>query len=237
VTDKNHLGSPYPSISVRRPLQTPGSIDVNAGGSGVAPDGEDPVGGESDQDDDGMDAETERAAVLSGTHMQMQCKFLDALAELLSPGTGWDHVTATSLRDHEGSVLITASRNDGFGRKKYPDDSAKCRDILSNLSVYLSRDERGTAAAGGVIDCEVAFIEHSRDRLVEWLDLLGHYVQVAESTKTSQRQRPLIRNSIQKQWQLFYKRAVQSGTGTEINAEDIVSRAYALCASPGFHYS
>jgi hypothetical protein len=211
-----------------------GSADIKVSSAGVAPDGEDPVGGKSDSDDDGMDTVTERAAVLSRTHIDIQRTFLDALAELLSPRKGWDHVTATSLREHGGRVTITVSRNDAFGRKKGSDDGAKSRDLLATLSMYLSRCDSRTAAAEGGMDCEAAFIEHSRDRVLEWLNPLRHYVEVVEGTKTAQRPGPLIPNSTQKQWQLFYNTAVQSGASTDISAVDVVSQAYALCASPHF---
>lgn len=62
-----------------------------------------------------LDAETERTVVLQGPRESIRSKFLDCVAQLLSPSKGWESVAATALREQEDFVEIDVARNDCFG--------------------------------------------------------------------------------------------------------------------------
>jgi hypothetical protein len=62
-----------------------------------------------------VDAETERTVVLQGTRESIRSKFLDCVAQLLSPSKGWANVTTIALREQEDFVEIDIARNDCFG--------------------------------------------------------------------------------------------------------------------------
>ena len=61
-----------------------------------------------------LDAETERTEVLQGQRESIRSKFLDTIAQLLSPNRGWESVTATALREREDFVEVDVARNDCF---------------------------------------------------------------------------------------------------------------------------
>jgi len=69
--------------------------------------GEEEEGGE-------LDAETERATFIQGSRESIRSKFLDCIAQLLSPSKGWGSVAATALREREDFVEIDVARNDCF---------------------------------------------------------------------------------------------------------------------------
>lgn len=62
-----------------------------------------------------LDVETETAVVLQSSKESIRSKFLDCIAQLLSPSKGWKSVTATALREWEDFVEIDVARNDCFG--------------------------------------------------------------------------------------------------------------------------
>ncbi|KAL9099992.1 MAG: hypothetical protein Q9163_004573 [Psora crenata] len=61
-----------------------------------------------------LDAVTERTAVLQEPRESIRSKFLDCIAQLLSPSKGWESVTATALREREDFVEVDIARNDCF---------------------------------------------------------------------------------------------------------------------------
>jgi hypothetical protein len=71
-----------------------------------------------DSSDDDTDYETEKNAILSGPQDSIRRKFLDCIAQLLSPCKGWDWVTATAMREGEDGVKVDIARNDGFRSNK-----------------------------------------------------------------------------------------------------------------------
>lgn len=75
----------------------------------------DDVEEEEDLEDAEIDARSERVAILQGTRESICSKFLDCVAQLLSPSKGWSSVTATGLREEEDFVEIDVARNDCFG--------------------------------------------------------------------------------------------------------------------------
>ncbi|KAL2845541.1 hypothetical protein BJX68DRAFT_256734 [Aspergillus pseudodeflectus] len=64
--------------------------------------------------DSESDCHTERAEVLSGPRDSVGRKFLDCIAQLLSPCKGWDGVTAAGMRGGEHGVVVHVASNDGF---------------------------------------------------------------------------------------------------------------------------
>lgn len=61
-----------------------------------------------------MDYESDKTVILSDPRESVRQKFLDCIAQLLSPYKGWDGVTATALREGEDRVEVDVARNDGF---------------------------------------------------------------------------------------------------------------------------
>jgi hypothetical protein len=97
-----------------------------------------------------LDAETEKMVVLQGSRASIRSKFLDCIAQLLSPSKGWDNVTATALREHEDFVPIDVARNDCFGTvsNSWPSqpvcafgrpETEYCRELKN----YLSTTQQG----------------------------------------------------------------------------------------------
>lgn len=58
--------------------------------------------------------DTEKNTILSGPQDSVRRKFLDCIAQLLSPCKGWDGVTATAIREGEDGVEVDVARNDNF---------------------------------------------------------------------------------------------------------------------------
>ena len=97
-----------------------------------------------------LDAETERMVVLQGPSASIRFKFLDCIAQLLSPSKGWDNVTATALREHEDFVAIDVARNDSFGAvsNSWPGQHAcafgrRETKYCAELKNYLSTTQQG----------------------------------------------------------------------------------------------
>lgn len=70
---------------------------------------------EEDFDGDELDVKTENKVILTRSGDLVRSRFLDCVAELVSPSKGWDHVIATGLRESIDSIEIDITRNDGFG--------------------------------------------------------------------------------------------------------------------------
>lgn len=73
------------------------------------------IGGHTDDSSDyEADYETEKNMILSGPRDSIRQKFLDCIAQLLSPWKGWNGVTATAIREGEAGVEVDIARNDEF---------------------------------------------------------------------------------------------------------------------------
>lgn len=95
-------------------------------------------------DTDKLEAETDKAGNLIDSDHSLRSKFLDCVAELLSPSKGWQHVVATGLRESEDFVNIDIARNDGFDKAQSCDGVrgshvkvADLRSYLGHLQKYL----------------------------------------------------------------------------------------------------
>jgi hypothetical protein len=67
--------------------------------------------------DDEFEIDSVDLAVLTRSDDKVRMKFLDSLAELVSPSKGWSAVTATAMREKEDHVEIDVAMND---RSKCP---------------------------------------------------------------------------------------------------------------------
>jgi hypothetical protein len=81
-----------------------------------------------------VDAKSDRAACLESSRDSIRSQFLDCIAQLLSPNTGWEYVVATALREREDSVEVDVARNDCF-----------CMNIASDCSSGRGTVELGMA--------------------------------------------------------------------------------------------
>jgi hypothetical protein len=106
---------------------------------------------DEDFDADKFDAETDKTGGFTDSDHSLRFKFLDCVAELLSPSKGWQHVLATGLRESEDSIDIDIARNDGFDTaQSYYSvgeshvEVADLHSYLGHLQKYLlSTSERG----------------------------------------------------------------------------------------------
>jgi hypothetical protein len=111
------------------------------------------LGDEADnQEYDGQDVDfkTETATALSSPIDALRQKFLDCLAELLSPSKGWDDVTSTALREYEDRVEIDVARNAGFDVPVSPTmagdvEVKKDEEYLRSVEEYLSSQSATSA--------------------------------------------------------------------------------------------
>jgi hypothetical protein len=200
----------------------------------------------SDLDDDGApDADTERAVTLSGseTHEQRcKSKFLDALAELLSPMKGWAYVTAASLQENQDNVTITVARNNGFAGNSDRGDGLKCQDLVGGLSSYLSIDEdddndTGASGTGALLPFEVAVIEYNGDRIEKWLDsvrrdLKGTHTAGRASGEGSLDGTESTRSQLE--WDAFCSALLEGERDQGNDGSTLVLQAYSLCRLPHF---
>lgn len=73
---------------------------------------------EGDEDEEidpnDLDTATEANAILTDSLSSIQSKFLDCIAQLLSPSKGWKYVTATAMRNDQEYTDIIVARNDCF---------------------------------------------------------------------------------------------------------------------------
>lgn len=70
---------------------------------------------EDESSDDDQVCETEKNMILTGPRDSVRRKFLDCIAQLMSPCKGWDGVTATAMQEGEDRLRVDIARNDGFG--------------------------------------------------------------------------------------------------------------------------
>ena len=76
-------------------------------------------------DNFGDDAtDTGNLGLLTLSDEGMRIKFLNGLAELLSPAKGWNYVSATALRESEDEVEVDLVRNGGFSNKESHESQA-----------------------------------------------------------------------------------------------------------------
>jgi hypothetical protein len=95
-----------------------------------------------DSSDSEIDYETDKNVIMSGPRDSVLQKFLDCIAQLLSPCKGWDGVTATAIHEGEDGVEVLIARNDGFSSEENCFDSG-IMDHCMLLEEYLHGSVRG----------------------------------------------------------------------------------------------
>ena len=63
---------------------------------------------------DEPDVDTQNDTIHTASADSVRSKFLDCIAELLSPSKGWDFVVAAGLRESVECIELDVARNDGF---------------------------------------------------------------------------------------------------------------------------
>ncbi|KAL3441576.1 hypothetical protein BJX65DRAFT_313664 [Aspergillus insuetus] len=129
--------------------------------------------GDTDETSDcESDYQTERAVVLSGTRDSVRRKFLDCVAQLLSPCKGWDGVTAAGMREGEHGVVVHVARNDGFMTDQdHADLEARkyCRELEEYLASTPSREEGTLTTASPLTEFEIESINYASSRVDDWI--------------------------------------------------------------------
>lgn len=145
-----------------------------------------------DSSDHESDYETEKKMILSGPRHTIRRKFLDCIAQLLSPCKGWDGVTATAIREGEDGVEADIARNDNFlldGGRSDGDFLEYCKmleeylegstggNVTNSISSWWSFEYlmTGTAEIGMNItansstDFELSVIDYMSRRIDHWV--------------------------------------------------------------------
>jgi hypothetical protein len=116
---------------------------------------------ETDEDfeADESDVETQNNMIQTAPIDSVRSKFLDCVAELLSPSKGWDYVVSAGLRQSVECTEIDVARNDGFSRIVESEAGEQLvRDgntwYIDQLQKYLASDE-GTPIFKCIIKLEI----------------------------------------------------------------------------------
>ncbi len=106
---------------------------------------------EFDAEFDRSSLDTETAEILNRPTDPDRARFLDCIAQLLSPNKGWDYVCATAMRENEDCVTINVARNDSFGiassepgNAQLPSFNTCEAEYCGHLVEYLSMTEKGS---------------------------------------------------------------------------------------------
>ncbi|KAJ6009386.1 hypothetical protein N7522_004402 [Penicillium canescens] len=121
------------------------------------------------------DYETDKNVIMSGPRNSVRQKFLDCIAQLLSPCKGWNGVTATAIREGEHGVEVDIARNDSF-----PSDEDSFGDetmgYCKMLEVYLAGSadtETGiNTTATSLTEFELKAIDYTSRRIDHWIETL-----------------------------------------------------------------
>ncbi|KAL4902038.1 hypothetical protein BDW74DRAFT_187033 [Aspergillus multicolor] len=122
-----------------------------------------------------METGSEYAAALSGSRDSVRQKFLDCICQLLSPGKGWDAVTAGSLREEEVGVTLDVARNDGFGSGCGDYDvDPKTLEYCRMMESYLASSSTASGNEPSIVerplaDFEAASIDYTASRIDYWI--------------------------------------------------------------------
>ena len=101
---------------------------------------------DEDFDTDEPDIETQNDIIHTAPVDSVRPKFLDCVAELLSPSKGWGHVVSVGLRESVECIALDVARNDGFSQTAeskagQPLDQEGITWYISQLQKYLASDE------------------------------------------------------------------------------------------------
>ncbi|KAJ5179730.1 hypothetical protein N7492_002940 [Penicillium capsulatum] len=154
---------------------------------------------EIDDSSDGDGDETEKNLILAGPRKSIHRKFLDCIAQLLSPCKGWDGVTATAIREGEDGVEVDIARNDGFLSVE------DCIDIevvghCRMLEEYLARSAEGTNETATEAEFDLAAIDYASRRTDHWIEKLRKHLEIDQNSPVWHSQRSLGQEAAVNTW-------------------------------------
>ncbi|KAJ5310348.1 uncharacterized protein N7443_002809 [Penicillium atrosanguineum] len=149
------------------------------------------------------DYETEKKVVLSGPRNSVRQKFLDCIAQLLSPCKGWDGVTTAAIREGEDGVEVDVARNDGFHSDEDCLDS-EITGYCKMLEVYLA-DSTGAGigtntTAASSTEFELKVIDYTSRRIDHWIEMIQKTLGIVQNCPDWNSQRWLGQEAAFKAW-------------------------------------
>ncbi|KAI1370421.1 hypothetical protein F4677DRAFT_364396 [Hypoxylon crocopeplum] len=98
-----------------------------------------PIADEEEEiEPDDLDAETESTVILTDSISSIRSKFLDCIAQLLSPSKGWDYVAAAAMREGINNTEIIVARNDCFLNIPSTSTRTNIAEFRQKMESYLS---------------------------------------------------------------------------------------------------
>ncbi|KAI9642996.1 hypothetical protein NHQ30_008730 [Ciborinia camelliae] len=187
---------------------------------------------EQDFDYSEVDADTERTVILQGSEDSIRSKFLDCLAQLLSPSKReWGSVTATALREREDFVEIDVARNDCFGLTTNCVSSdrgylfgAVEAEYCESLRTYISTDSKHDSTALSEFECFA--IAYTSQRVDYWVKELQNILSSASSRLNKNGQNGSWGQLGEKNWANFTRIISQDHLQTAVLRYRIVQKAY-----------
>ncbi|OJJ85389.1 uncharacterized protein ASPGLDRAFT_168477 [Aspergillus glaucus CBS 516.65] len=123
-------------------------------------------------EDCASDYKTENNVVLTGPEEFVRQKFLNCIAQLLSPSKGWDFVTAVAVRESENFVEVDVARNDSF-LSEDNDHGYETRDYCSKLEEYLRTNAEDIDSPPALAsEFELKSIRFTHRRVDHWISKL-----------------------------------------------------------------
>ncbi|KAI9375261.1 hypothetical protein BJX61DRAFT_182665 [Aspergillus egyptiacus] len=146
------------------------------------------------------DDETEKTVILSGPRSSVRRKFLDCIAQVLSPCKGWNGVTAAAIREAEDGVEVDIARNDGF----LSDDGCFDSQIVGYckmLEEFLAGSAEGTNTnETSPTEFELKVIDYTSRRIDHWIEDLRKTQKIGQNCPDSNSQRLLGHEAAIKTW-------------------------------------
>ncbi|KAI1141100.1 hypothetical protein F5Y05DRAFT_299180 [Hypoxylon sp. FL0543] len=129
-----------------------------------------------------LDADTEGTMILTESLSSIRCKFLDCVAQLLSPSKGWDYVVATAIREDISSTEILVARNDGFQKTPPTSATISIADFCSKLEDYVSAADQSDlhrTQISPLTEFEKIAIRYSGQRADHWIGRFSNILHSA----------------------------------------------------------
>ncbi|KAJ8060028.1 hypothetical protein OCU04_011639 [Sclerotinia nivalis] len=186
---------------------------------------------EEELDCNELDAATERTSILQCSSTSIRSKFLDCLAQLLSPSKDERSVVATSLREREDFVEIDVARNDCFGltagslsnEHGYGFEAVE-EEYYNSLRAYISTGVESDTTALSEFECFA--IAYTSPRVDYWVKELRDILSSASLSQNEKGQSSSQGQVEEKIWANFTRLLSQYHTRTIILKHRIVQRAY-----------
>ncbi|KAF7866920.1 hypothetical protein EAF04_005761 [Stromatinia cepivora] len=186
---------------------------------------------EEEVDCNEIDAVTERTSILQCSKTSIRSKFLDCLAQLLSPSKDGCSVTATTLREREDFVEIVVARNDCFGLTAESLSSERGygfgaveEEYCNSLRAYISTGVEFDTTALSKFECFA--IAYTSPRVDYWVKELQDILSSA-SLSQNEKGRSWSQGQVEEKiWANFTGLLSQDHTRTIILKHRVVQRAY-----------